>query len=250
MAGLLWKCITISIILLFGINIGLSIGLSKVYRNKVLIISIFYGAAILILSIIAHFYNNVLFNVFNVYISQILGIIGILTILSGIYTINNWRKNKKGYDSVLQAATLSSSICCFAGFISTAVLLNKVTDSYFLEIGALMALAMVVMVVIFYYFSTFLKNAETPYPVLLGNFMVLNGFYFAVAGLFIPNIDTLSSMQMDPLSINSTSSMIFLVMTGLGVFLLGVYLKTENITSLKDIYQRKASINSNKTKKT
>jgi predicted transporter len=76
--------------------------------------------------------------------------------------------------------------------------------------------------------------------------MILNGFYFLIAALFIPNIETLAQVQMSSLSINSTVSMLFMIMTAAGVFLVGVYLTKESITSLNDIYQRKPS---NKIKK-
>jgi predicted transporter len=64
--------------------------------------------------------------------------------------------------------------------------------------------------------------------------MILNEFYFLIVALFIPNISTLSTMQMNPLSIISNSSAIFLMLVFLGVLILGIYLRKENITSLKD----------------
>ena len=245
MAELIWECLIISMVVLFGINIGLAIGLTEFHKKKAIAISAVYGAIILILSILTNFLNFQLYNIANTYIPEILGIIGIIIFLNGIYAIIKWRNTKKEYYSFLQAGI--PSICYFTGFGSVSVLLSKEITISFLEFSIFIAIATVLVLIVFYLFSKILRNAERSYPVLLGNFMILNGFYFLTSAAFIPTIENLSSVQMSPLSISSMSSLIFLVMAGLGVFLIGSYLKTEGITSLKDIYQ---GINLfNKTKK-
>ncbi len=241
MTELIWECLIISIVILFGINIGLAMGLTRVYKRKILFISIFYGAILFTLSIIAN-YATPLYNITNEYIPLIIGIIGVITILSGIYTIINWKRDKKEHFPFLSKATISSSICCFAGFIFTAILLsNKGMEANFLIISISMALSIIVLIMVFYLFSKFLRHAEKPYPVLLGNFMILNGFYFIIAALFIPNIKSMASVQTSPLSISSTPNLFFLIMAAGGVFLAGVYLTKEGIISLNDIYRRKPS---------
>jgi predicted transporter len=250
MAELIWECLIISIVLLFGINIGLAKGLTKLPKRTALTISISYGVIILILSTIANFYISSA-HVVNDYIPEVLGIIGIIIILSGLYTIDKWKKSKGEYDSFSSTATLSSSICCFVGFTFVFTLLSKSGISSFLEISAFMALALILLIFIFYLFSKFLRNAESPYPILLGNFMILNGFYFLISAAFIPNITKLSSLQTSALSISSDlSSLIFLITGCIGVFLLGAYLKGEGITKLDDITQKLNLPKFNKTRKT
>ena len=249
MAELIWECVTVSLILLFGINIGLTIGLTEIRKKEALALSVSYGLILLILSTIANFY--IPSTVVNNYIPEVLGIIGIVIILSGIYTINKWKKSKEKYDSFLSAATLSSSICCFAGFTCVFTVLSKSLASPFLESSALMAVALILLIFIFYLFSKILRNAESPYPVLLGNFMVLNGFYFLISAAFIPNIAKLSSLQTSALTISSDlSSLIFLIMGCVGVFLLGAYLRGEGITKLDDITQKLNLPKVNRTRKT
>ena len=251
MAELVWEGLIISMVLLFGINIGLAVGLTELHKKKALAISVSCGLILLILSIIANLVNSVFYAVIGSYISIILGVIGAVILLSGIYTIDKWKKSKEEYYSFSSAAMVSSSICCFVGFASVAVLLSKEIKISFLEFSAFMAIAMVVMVMFFYLFSKILRNAETPYPVLLGNFMILNGFCFLISAVFVPNIKKLASVQTSSVSINSSvSSLIFMAMAGMGVFLIGVYLKEEGITSLGDIHKRIHLSKSNKTKKT
>jgi predicted transporter len=250
MAELIWECLIISIVLLFGINIGLAMGLTEIRKKEALVISVSYGLITLILSTLANFLNNALYSVIDYYIPAVLGIIGVVTFLSGIYTINKWRKTKKEHDSSSSVPLLSSSICYFAGFASVAVLLSKEITVSFQGFTIFMVVAVILVLMGFYSFSKILRHAEKPYPVLLGNFMILNGFYFLISAAFVPNIEKLSSMQMSPFSINSDiSSMIFLIMAGIGVFLIGAYLTQEGIKNIADIYQ-KLNLSRSKTKKT
>lgn len=235
MAALLWEYLIISIVSLFGINIGLALGLTKLNKFKILIYSIVYGGILFIISIMANLCSNYFYALVNSYISEIVGIIGIGIIISGIYSINKWKQTKKEFYSLISVANVSSSICCFVGVMFGYILLSKNIDTFVISIA--MSLALFLLIISSYFFSNFLRYAEKPYPVLLGNFMILNGLYFVAVALFIPTVNTLSSIQMNPLSIISNSSAIFLVLVFLGVFLLGVYLKKENITSLKDFHQ-------------
>jgi predicted transporter len=129
------------------------------------------------------------------------------------------------------------------------VLLSREITSSFLGFSLIIAIVLGVSLIISYLFSKILRNAESPYSVLLGNFMILNGFYCLICAFFIPNIGTLELTQMNPLSIDSSFYMIFLIMAAFGVFLVGVYLRQEGITSLKDLYQRKSASKSDKIEK-
>lgn len=251
MAELTWECLIISMVLLFGINIGLAIGLTELHKKKAAAISISYGLVLLILSMLANFLNGSLYSVINYCIPAILGIIGIVILLSGIYTIKKWKSTEEEYDSIKSAAMLSSSICYFAGFTSAAVLLSREITSSFTQFNLIMAVSVILAIMGFYLFSKILRHAEMPYHALLGNFMILNGFYFLISAAFIPNLANLASLQTSPLTINSDlSSLIFMIMAFTGVFLLGSYLKGENITSLKDIYGKLNLSAFNRTKKT
>ncbi|MCE7699337.1 MAG: DUF2162 family putative transporter, partial [Methanobacterium paludis] len=201
MAELVWECLIISIVLLFGVNIGLAMGLTRINKKKALVISVSCGLILLILSIIANLVNSLLYTIIGSYISIILGVIGAVILLSGVYTIDKWKRTKEEYYPFLSVAMVSSSICCFAGFASAAVLLSNEMKGSFLEFGVVMVLAIVLVVMGIYLFSKILRNAENPYPVLLGNFMILNGFCFFVGAAFIPNIKKLASLNTSPVSI-------------------------------------------------
>ena len=250
MAELLWECVIISLVLLFGINIGLAMGLTEIRKKEALALSISYGLITLIISILTNLLNSTLYSTINYYIFAVLGVIGVITLLSGIYTIKKWKKTKKGIYPLQSAAMLSSSICYFAGFTATALLLSKEITTSFLEFNIFVVIAAVLAIMGIYSFSKILKHAERPYSVLLGNFMILNGFYFLISAAFIPNIAKMSSLQTNALTITSDlSSLIFMIMAFAGIILLGAYLKGEEITNLRDIYQKINLSTLNKSKK-
>lgn len=230
MADLLWECVIISIILLFGINIGLALGITKFSSGKTLVVSLLYGAVLFALSILSS-YAAPIYNSANNYMAYIIGIMAIITVMCGIYTIFNWKQDKKRIYSFKSVTIITPSICCFTGFTLAAILFtnNNAEPSYAL-ISILMAAIFIVIIFVFNLFSKFLRYAERPYPVVMGNYMILNGFYFLIAALFIPNIKSLSAMQMNPLSVGFSTNMIFMIMAGIGVLLVGVYLKTEDKT--------------------
>lgn len=250
MAEVVWECLIISITLLFGINIGLGMGLTSIHKKEAVTVSVFYGVILMILSMAANLSNKLLYGFTSSYIPEIMGIVGCLTLLGGICTVSKWRKTKDSYYPFSSVAMWSASICCFVGFGFLDVLLSREITLSFLGFSVVMALGMIVLVTIFYLFSKILRNAERPYPVLFGNFMILNGLYFLMCAFFIPNIKKLSSVQGGVLSISSSiSTMIFMIMACIGVILVGVYLKEENIRSLEDIYQKIRLLRADKTKK-
>jgi predicted transporter len=240
MAELIWECLIISTVLLFGINIALSMGLKQIPKNKLLSIALLYGAILFTLGSVAGYVTS-LYNFASECIAVVIGIIGVVTIVTGSYTIIKWRNDGKNNGTLLSKSMISASICCFSGFTFSAILLAKGMDSSYLVFNIIMAIALILILIFIYQFSKFLRHAERPYPVLLGNFMILNGFYFLIAGLFIPNIKLLAQVQTKPLSIGSTTNLIFLILAAGGVFLVGVYLKKEDINNLSDIYPGKSS---------
>lgn len=217
--------LSVSIILLFGINIGLAIGHTKLSIKDVLPTIIIYFIFGLLIVTITTFYTEIIYNLINQHISKILGFIGFITILSGIYTLKKWKNNQKDFSELFSLALISSSICCLVGIISTFVLLTPSISFSPFQLMAYILGVLLVIIIIFYSFSKFLKKAKRPYSLILANFMILNGFYFLITTTFIANMESLSLVQMSPLSINSTSSLFFLILAGIGVLLLGVYLQ-------------------------
>jgi predicted transporter len=226
MIALTLDFILISIILLFGINIGMAIVSSKLSGKNIFTILVIFSTSIFLTLILTNVYGLTLYSPINQYISEILGFMGLLTLLSAILTIKNW-KNQKKSTHIFPIPLISSIICCFISITSVSILL---INSGFLSIESniFLLISLLTIIILSYLVSKFLKRAEKPYHLIIANFMILNGFYFIIAATFIPNLNTLASVQMNPLYINSTTSVFFILIAGVGVFLLGVFLQNRN----------------------
>ena len=99
MAELVWECLIVSLVLLFGVNIGLAMGLTEIRKKEAIALSISYGLVTLIISILANFLNNALYSTINYYIFAVLGIIGVITLLSGIHHQKMERNKKRNLPS-------------------------------------------------------------------------------------------------------------------------------------------------------
>jgi len=235
MVEITWVFLIISIIILFGINTGLGLGLSKLSEKKSFIVSMIFCLLIFLSIILINDYGSVFYNTVNKFISEILGFISILTILSGIMTIKNWKKEKKS-DYTSSIGLISSLICCFFGVVSASILLtsSKILN---IESNILLTITLLIIIIVSHTISKLLKKAETPFPIILGNFMILNGFYFVIGATFIPNLNTLSSVNMNPLYINWSISIFFLLIAGIGVFLVGVFLQNRISDNKSKLWQ-------------
>ena len=229
--ALIWEFVIISVIILFGINIGLSFESSKLTNNNVLTIPVIFCLSIFFILLLVNNYGVTLNNVINHYISEIIGVMGILTILSGIIAVKNQKHENKSRFKFF-TPLLSSLICCFVGIIVTSILL---INSTLISIESDIFLTFILLTIIMasYAISKFLKRAERPYILILTNFMILIGLYFIILATFIPNLNSLSSVQMNPLYINSSSSVFFVLIAGLGIFLLGVFLQNRVLYNKK-----------------
>ena len=76
MVGITWVFLIISIIILFGINIGLALGLTKLSYKKLIISSIIFCLLIFISIILINEYGSIFYNIINKFISEILGFMG------------------------------------------------------------------------------------------------------------------------------------------------------------------------------
>ncbi|MCK9151889.1 DUF2162 family putative transporter [Methanobacterium alcaliphilum] len=239
MSEIIWEFLIISVITLLAINIGLAMGLSRIEKKKALVISITYCLFIflsLILTCIILQYVNLLYPLMSNYISIIMALIGFLLIIGAILTISGWKKNKKEYTNLKSPAIVFSFVCCFLGIISNFILLSKSTIFSSFEAKLYILGPLLIVIIIFFLFSKFLRKAESPYPLVIANYMTLNGLFFIIAAIFIPNINSLSNVQTNPLVIKSTSSLFFLFIAGIGILLLGVFLHNRSMQDKHEKY--------------
>ena len=208
--------------------------LKKTSKLNFTLNTLIYTVSIFLILMVVNGNVSPLYNYINRYISEIMGILGLLSILAGIFTIKNWKNNKE-IDYLKNPALIFSMICGFIGIISVYTLLNGPNPQNTFGITVVIFFGLLLTIFIAFGFSKLLKKLEKPYPLIVSNFMVLVGFYFIMFAAFIPNISTLTAVHMNPLYLNSSNYVVFLVIAILGIFLCGVFiqnLKTQNKTLL------------------
>jgi len=220
-----WSFLIISIIIFFGTIIGLGMALKKISKLNFAITILIYSIIISVLLFIMNLNISLLCNPINRYITEIIGIIGFLVLLAGILTIKNWKLNKK-ITYLNNPAFLFPIIGGILGITSVYTMLIYSNSGYSIELIVAIVLALLLTIVVAFGFSKFLKKLKKPYPLIISNFMVLVGFYFIMFAAFIPNIATLSSMQMNPLYVKSSNYVVFLLIAVAGIFLCGVFMQS------------------------
>jgi predicted transporter len=219
-----WNFLITSIIIFFGTIIGFGMALKKISRLNFVIITVFYALSVVITLFVLSLNISLVYKFINQYIPGIVGILGLLILFAGIFTIKNWRNNKK-ITYVNNPAFIIPVIGGILGIISVYSLLIGPNPENTVLINLIIFLGLLFTISIGFGVSKFLKRLNKPYPIIISNFMVLVGFYFIIFAAFIPNIATLSAVNMDPLYLRSTDYLVFLLLAVIGIFLCGVFMQ-------------------------
>lgn len=208
--------------------------LKKTSRVNFALITVLYTISILVILSILTPVISMVYKPINQYIAEVIGILGLIILMAGIFTIKNWKRNKK-ITYLNSPAFMVPIFGGIVGVIAVYTLLIGPTPENTLEITVPISLGFLLTIFIAFGFSKFLKKLEKPYSIIISNFMVLVGFYFMMFAAFIPNIATLANVHMEPLYLRSSNYVVFLVIAVIGIFLCGVFaqnMRTQNKTML------------------
>ena len=87
-----------------------------------------------------------------------------------------------------------------------------------------------VMIVTYFASNAIVKSIKKPYPVILGNFMLLLGAYFLLSAIVIPNIAGVLSKTSSPITIGSPQDVLMIIVAFAILILGGVVMnKRDNI---------------------
>ena len=212
MLDLLWHLGILSVVLLFGIKIGLAMGFSGLSKKVSVAISTGYGLGIYILSFIISKYTSTFYNFISDYNSAIFLIMALIIIYTGFYTIKEWKIHQKNHAKATCAAMIAPSPCCF-GMIGVAIIMiSPIIGASSVLIGQYAAIFLSLTILIVYFASEAITRiTKKPYPILLGNFMLFAGFYFIASIIVIPNINKVLKSPMSPMNIPSSETLIYVL---------------------------------------
>ncbi|HOI40004.1 MAG TPA: DUF2162 domain-containing protein [Methanobacterium sp.] len=226
MMELLWKLGILSLVMVFGIKIGLAMGFAGLTKKTTAAIILGYGGGILLLTYIAGGVIDQIQGFVNAY-SSILGIIMAAIILyAGFHTLKEWKINNKNSIKATCMAMIAPCPCCFGAAVAAIIITAPMIGASAFVVGEYAALFLMITMAVSYLVSGLIGRAlNKPYPVLLGNFMLFAGFYFLTSAIVIPNISTVLSQKMSPINIPDIWTFAYAVITVVVLTVVGYYIK-------------------------
>ena len=228
--NILWQVGILSAVLIFGIKLGLATGLANMSKRYLALVSIGYGAGVLILTEISSFFTEQITDLIYTYNFEFFLIMAIIMILAGIFTIREYKVFEKNTTAATCMAVVAPCPCCFGSIIVSIMLVAPTVGLGLFNLSVIVAAALVLTILGTYYASNHLiRFIKKPYPIVLGNFMFFLGIYFLLSALFLPNITALLMDPMDAITIQSPEYILAVLGLMLMImFLGGFYFKNNS----------------------
>ena len=229
--NILWQVGILSAVLIFGIKLGLATGLANMSKRYLALVSIGYGAGVLILTEISSFFTEQITDLIYTYNFEFFLIMAVIMILAGIFTIREYKVFEKNTTAATCMAIVAPCPCCFGSIIVSIMLVAPTVGLGLMNLSFIVAAALVLTIVVTYFASNYLvKFIDKPYPIVLGNFMFFLGIYFLLSARFLPNITAMIQNPMEAISIASPYSLIGALVLVLVIALIGgiISKKTSN----------------------
>ncbi len=213
MMSVLWQVGIFASVLVFGIKIGLASGLADLSKKLFAVICIAYGGGVVLISAIASLYADQLIQAIYGYNTIFYIIMASIMIIAGLFTIREWKIHDKNTSTATSLAIIAPCPCCFGSIIASVLVVAPTIGVSSLNLSWYAAAALVgVMIVTYLASNTIIRFISKPYPVVLGNFMLLLGAYFLLSAIVIPNIAGALTKTMSPISIGSPQDILMIIL--------------------------------------
>ena len=213
MMSVLWQVGIFASVLVFGIKIGLASGLADLSKKLFAVICIAYGGGVVLISAIASLYAEQLIQAIYGYNTIFYIIMASIMIIAGLFTIREWKIHDKNTSTATSLAIIAPCPCCFGSIIASVLVVAPTIGVSSLNLSWYAAAALVgVMIVTYLASNTIIRFISKPYPVVLGNFMLLLGAYFLLSAIVIPNIAGALTKTMSPISLGSPQDILMIIL--------------------------------------
>lgn len=221
MMSVLWQVGIFASVIVFGIKIGLASGLADLSKKLFAIICIAYGGGVVLISAIASMFADQLIQAIYGYNTIFYIIMASIMIIAGLFTIREWKVHDRNTSTATSIAIIAPCPCCFGSIIASVLVVAPTIGVSSLNLSWYAAAALVAVMVVTYLASnTIIKFIRKPYPVVLGNFMLLLGAYFLLSAIVIPNIAGAMTKTLSPITIGSPQD-ILMVILAFAILLIG-----------------------------
>ncbi|WP_296789766.1 DUF2162 domain-containing protein [uncultured Methanobrevibacter sp.] len=234
MMSVLWQVGIFASVLVFGVKIGLASGLANLSKRLFAIICIAYGGGVVLISAIASLYAEQLIQAIYGYNTIFYIIMASIMIVAGLFTIREWKIHDKNTSTATSLAIIAPCPCCFGSIIASVLIVAPTIGVSSLNLSWYAAAALVgVMIVTYIASNTIIRFISKPYPVVLGNFMLLLGAYFLLSAIVIPNIAGALSKTTTPITIGSPQDILMIILAFAILIAGGFILKRNGRTILE-----------------
>ena len=212
MMSVLWQVGIFASVMVFGIKIGLATGLANLSKKLFAVICILYGGGVVVISAIASLYAEQLVQAIYSYNTIFYIIMASIMIIAGLFTIREWKIHDKNTSTATSLAIIAPCPCCFGSIIASVLVVAPTIGVSSLNLSWYAAAALVAVMIVTYLASnTIVRFLKKPYPVILGNFMLLLGAYFLLSAIVIPNIAGVLTKTLSPISIGSPQDVLMIL---------------------------------------
>ena len=212
MMTVLWQVGIFASVLVFGIKIGLASGLANLSKKLFAVILIAYGGGVILISAIASLYSDQLVQAIYSYNTIFYIIMASIMIIAGLFTIREWKIHDKNTSTATSLAIIAPCPCCFGSIIASVLIVAPTIGVSSLDLSWYAAGALVAVMLVTYFASnTIVRFIKQPYPIVLGNFMLLLGAYFLLSAIVIPNIAGVLAKTTSPITMSSPQDILMVV---------------------------------------
>ncbi|MBE6499695.1 MAG: transporter [Methanobrevibacter thaueri] len=227
MMSVLWQVGIFASVIVFGIKIGLASGLANLSKKLFAIICIAYGGGVVLISAIASLYSEQLIQAIYSYNTIFYILMASIMIIAGLFTIREWKIHDKNTSTATSLAIIAPCPCCFGSIIASVLIVAPTIGVSSLDLSWYAAAALVAVMLVTYFTSnTIVRIINRPYPIVLGNFMLLLGAYFLLSAIVIPNIAGVMSKTNAPITMSSPQD-ILMIIVAFAVLLFGGMILTK-----------------------
>ncbi|WP_296805017.1 DUF2162 domain-containing protein [uncultured Methanobrevibacter sp.] len=213
MMSVLWQVGIFASVLVFGVKIGLASGLANLSKKLFAIICIAYGGGVVLISAIASLYADQLIQAIYGYNTIFYIIMASIMIIAGLFTIREWKIHDKNTSTATSLAIIAPCPCCFGSIIASVLIVAPTIGVSSLNLSWYAAAALVAVMLVTYLASnTIIRFIRKPYPIVLGNFMLLLGAYFLLSAIVIPNIAGALTKTVSPITIGSPQDILMIIL--------------------------------------
>jgi predicted transporter len=217
-------------ITVFGTLIGLTIVYSNFSKKAFTAIVIGNCVGIIFLTYFTAIYGNSAYKFINDYNPVISLLISSIMLLLGIFLISKWKKNPF---KISKFVTVTLSCSSIIAIITTIMLITASINFSIVKIGFIAAFLLMIVIAISYLISGSKKLVKRPYPIFLGKFMLLLGFYFLASAIVVPNIISVLQSPIKPININSLTNLIYIVVFVILLLFYGFYRKRRQNSTVR-----------------